>query len=951
MKRSEWSRFAEKVRLAIENSQQADPKSGTSGLEVEFNILDAVLNPVEQVGYGPEGRSFADHLLEEELPEWARQHFQLEVFHWMTELATQPCFDGRATAAQARLLEGVLLDTLAGIGRNHGTSFLAMHGNIPRPFAVSPASIPAGWNLARRRYLQRCVELFGDRLATAGIHTNHSFPESLLSWDYIHLPLAERKGQTLVDYRNHQVIRATRLLRPMCPVFIAVSAASPLAGEVVDGKREIVLTENDSMRLLAFPNPADLDVPGLYASHQMYLNISYGLVRSGIRFGANNWTPVRARSDVDPVRRNVMATSEQLQELYRRGIFSVGTHGSLEEAERAVVVENLCARVDLPMNRVEVRTDEGGDSLELSAAKVVLKDLLMLRIYGESSFGEGYGYDRADLVRARRNEEAAAGRGLDADIEHPHTARRITVRDYLGELLADVEPLAEGLGVASHLEPLREMANGGGNPAAEIRSWILKQLGSEARKSTSGALVIPPEVVAAWFDHRRTRVAGEVRSIAEASNEFRGEWSKLRPLVTGLRAMASNRPDMPVTIGNDDGKLKIEGLGDRTGDVLRLAADLIRIPSITNCPDERVDQVFSCAGFVANFLSRGGLDVRLYDRGRYPAVLAFFRGAPPAKVMLSGHFDVVRPEPDDSQFQPRIEGDFLWGRGAADMKTVVASNMVWMVDQVAAGPPYPPINLLLVGNEENGEGEPFGTPHVLADLEHRDGWAPQLMLVGERTGEEGSELFGRICTESRGIFRMRITARGVCGHTGVSGGPADLLDKLVEARAVLGSVFKRHLTVSSVDGWETTTRFPFLTVGEPGVYNITAGEGVLGIEIRPIPGDDLEGLVAEIESLCRELGLETDLELMEPGVACPPDNPHLAHLLAAVAEVSGRPAAVGRKKPGSSARFAPGGHQVVWGQSGIGPHSREERHFIPSIEPYLDVLGAFAKRLLECNET
>jgi succinyl-diaminopimelate desuccinylase len=943
--RAEWVRFAEKVRLALENSQQADPKSGTSGLEVEFNILDSGLSPVEQVGYGPEGRSFADYLYDEQLPEWVKEHFQLEVFHWMTEFATQPCFDARATAAQARLLEGVLFDTLAGIGRGHGTSFLALHGNIPRPFEVSASSIPSGWNLARRRYLQRCVELFGARLATAGIHTNHSFPETLLSWDFIHLPLAERKGRTLVDYRNQQVIRATRLLRPMCPVFIAVSAGSPFASEVVDGERQVVLTDNDSMRLLAFPNPEELDVPGLYSSHRDYLDISYGLVRSGIRFGANNWTPVRARSDVAPVRRNLMATSDQLQELYRRGIFSVGTHGSLEEAERAVVVENLCARVDLPMNRVEVRTDEGGDTLELSVAKVLFKDLLMLRIYGDPSYGEDYGYATADLARARRNEEAAARRGLDADLEHPHTGQTVTAREYLAKLLAEITPLAEGMGVAEELEPLREMAGGGPNPSAEIRSWVREQLGDDARTSKSDAIVVPPDALAAWFEHRRSRVAREVQSIAEAPSLYRGEWAKMAPLVDGLRTMASDRPELPVTIGDTGAELRIENVGDRTADVLRLAADLIRIPSVTNCPDERVDEVFSCAGFVANSLSRGGLEVRFYDRGRYPAVLASFRGAQPSTVMLSGHFDVVRPEPDDGQFRPRIDGDYLWGRGAADMKTVVASNMLWMVERAAAGPPFPPINMLLVGNEENGEGDPFGTPHVLADLEHREGWAPEMMLVGERTGEEGVELFGHVCTESRGVFRMQITARGVCGHTGISGGPADLLDKLVEIKLVLASVFKRHLTLSSLDGWETTTRFPFLTVGEPGVYNITAGEGVLGIEIRPVPGDDLEGMVGEIENLCRELGLETNLELMEPGVACPPDNVHLARLLAAVETVSGVPAVVGKKKPGSSARFAPGGNQVVWGQSGIGPHSREERHYIPSIEPYLKVLDAFAGRL------
>jgi acetylornithine deacetylase/succinyl-diaminopimelate desuccinylase-like protein len=162
-------------------------------------------------------------------------------------------------------------------------------------------------------------------------------------------------------------------------------------------------------------------------------------------------------------------------------------------------------------------------------------------------------------------------------------------------------------------------------------------------------------------------------------------------------------------------------------------------------------------------------------------------------------------------------------------------------------------------------------------------------------------------------------------------------------RSVLGSSFNRHLTLASLNGWESSARFPYLNVGESGVYNITAGHGVLGIEVRPIPGDDVEALVAEVESLCGELGLEVSVEVMEAGVSCPPENPHLAKLVAAVESVSGAEAIIGKKKPGSSARFAPGGNQVVWGQTGIGPHSREERHYIPSIEPYLQVLDEFAK--------
>jgi hypothetical protein len=98
----------------------------------------------------------------------------------------------------------------------------------------------------------------------------------------------------------------------------------------------------------------------------------------------------------------------------------------------------------------------------------------------------------------------------------------------------------------------------------------------------------------------------------------------------------------------------------------------------------------------------------------------------------------------------------------------------------------------------------------------------------------------------------------------------------------------------------------------------------------------------EVGSVCDEIGLGLEVEVMEPGVSCPLDDSHLARLIAAVEKVSDQPAVIGRKKPGSSARFAPGGRQVVWGQTGIGPHSREERHWLPSIEPYLEVMDQFA---------
>jgi acetylornithine deacetylase/succinyl-diaminopimelate desuccinylase-like protein len=127
------------------------------------------------------------------------------------------------------------------------------------------------------------------------------------------------------------------------------------------------------------------------------------------------------------------------------------------------------------------------------------------------------------------------------------------------------------------------------------------------------------------------------------------------------------------------------------------------------------------------------------------------------------------------------------------------------------------------------------------------------------------------------------------------------------------------------------------------VYNVTAAEGILGVEIRPIPQDDAAGLKSKIEAYCADHGLELRMDVMENGVACSPDNPALLALIESVKMASGVETKIGRKLPGTSARFAPGGQAVVWGQTGVGPHAKDERHYIPSIEPYYRSLNELAK--------
>jgi succinyl-diaminopimelate desuccinylase len=310
---------------------------------------------------------------------------------------------------------------------------------------------------------------------------------------------------------------------------------------------------------------------------------------------------------------------------------------------------------------------------------------------------------------------------------------------------------------------------------------------------------------------------------------------------------------------------------------------------------------------------------------------------------------VVPPEPDDIQFEPRIEGDYLWGRGAADMKTVTATYMVWMKDALRKGPPYPQISLLLVGNEENGEGEPMGTPHVFSWLGENAGQdrnlVPKLLIAGERTGEKGNELWGEICTQNRGVMRFDLIVHGQRAHSSTSASQADLTDRLITARTDLLVTLGPYLTLKSEDGWQSQLRMPFIQVGTPGMYNVTPDYGELGVELRPIPQDNLADIQAELQQYCRDHELELKIHVMENGIICSPSNPYLTALKNTVRMLSGAEPRIGYKLPATSARFAPDGQGVVWGQSGLGPHSKEERHFIPSILPYYQALHGLSEQL------
>src|SRR6476646_6750484 len=97
----------------------------------------------------------------------------------------------------------------------------------------------------------------------------------------------------------------------------------------------------------------------------------------------------------------------------------------------------------------------------------------------------------------------------------------------------------------------------------------------------------------------------------------------------------------------------------------------------------RPEDLVAAAGFVKGWLESRDIEVRDHDHNGTPVLIAEVGGdsASPGTtpcVVFHGHLDVVPGRPE--QFEPRVEGDRLIGRGAYDMKGGLAAMMCALKD-------------------------------------------------------------------------------------------------------------------------------------------------------------------------------------------------------------------------------------------------------------------------------
>lgn len=140
------------------------------------------------------------------------------------------------------------------------------------------------------------------------------------------------------------------------------------------------------------------------------------------------------------------------------------------------------------------------------------------------------------------------------------------------------------------------------------------------------------------------------------------------------------------------------------------------------------------------------------------------RGTTSPVLCFAGHTDVVPPG-DETQwqtepFEPTFRDGILYGRGAADMKSGLASMVVAIEQFIASNPDHAGSIAMLITSDEEGRARD-GTLRVMQTLEER-GEKIDWCVIGEPSSQD--ELGDLVRIGRRGSLSGILTVNGIQGH-------------------------------------------------------------------------------------------------------------------------------------------------------------------------------------------
>jgi acetylornithine deacetylase/succinyl-diaminopimelate desuccinylase-like protein len=245
--------------------------------------------------------------------------------------------------------------------------------------------------------------------------------------------------------------------------------------------------------------------------------------------------------------------------------------------------------------------------------------------------------------------------------------------------------------------------------------------------------------------------------------------------------------------------------------------------------------------FLAGYLSDAGFDCELVGATRErPNLIARLRGKAEGRTLaFLCHVDTVLAHPDEWSVDPwsgELRDDFVWGRGALDMKGQVACEAAAAVSLARSGWRPATGELMLIATCDEEAGAAFGARWLCENVPEkvRCDW-----VVNEGAGEAldfGGRRFYTLCVGEKGVFRFTITTEGRAGHASI---PRIGDNALLRMVTVLSRLEGRQPEFDSYPAAETClTALLGHSSGDPAaaLAEIRSIEGPLADLIEPMLG-------------------------------------------------------------------------------------------------------------------
>ena len=288
---------------------------------------------------------------------------------------------------------------------------------------------------------------------------------------------------------------------------------------------------------------------------------------------------------------------------------------------------------------------------------------------------------------------------------------------------------------------------------------------------------------------------------------------------------------------------------------LSLTKELIACRSVTPADG-------GCQELIAKRLAAIGFEVETIVSGpehfSVTNLWAIKRGSnPQGKVLaFAGHTDVVPTGPleqwTNDPFAPTERDQFLYGRGAADMKTSLAGFVVASEEFVQKHPNHSGSIAFLITSDEEGPAHD-GTV-IVCDLLKKRGQKLDYCIIGEPTSVE--RLGDMIKNGRRGSLSGKLKVKGIQAHIAYPHLGRNPIHEIAPALAALVAKEWDH-----GNQYFQPTSFQISNVhAGTGANNVIPGELVIDFNFRFSTESTPEQLKAGVESILRGANLQFSID-------------------------------------------------------------------------------------------